>query len=93
MIYLSASWGSDLTYEGLDSPREECIRYFAQCHRKTACFRDIQLYVADLSRDHQQAFIQDIGSMSNKEEVRLSISILISDVPTQGIWRCKLFEV
>jgi hypothetical protein len=83
-IYLSASRSSDLACEGLYTSREECIRYFAHYHRKTACFRDIQSYVADLSKDHQQVFIQDILSMPNKEEVETFFAILISDAFKQG---------
>lgn len=68
-IYLSAKCEPDLKVEGLGSPREQCVRYFKQYHRKSACFGDIKSYVADLSKADQETFLKSINSISDDGEV------------------------
>jgi hypothetical protein len=76
----------DSKIEGLASPREQCTRYFTQYYRKSACFGDIQSYVANLSEADQSAFLKDISSFSDETEVRPSILYLIQ-TPLQKVDR------
>jgi len=68
-IYLGVACYPDMAFEGLDPPREQCTRYFKCYHRKSACFRDIQSYVANLGKDDQAKFLEDIASVSDETEV------------------------
>ena len=74
-IYLAAVCHPDMKFEGLDPPREQCTRYFKCYHRKSACFRDIQYYVANLSQDDQNGFLDDIKIVSDEKEVIVSRSM------------------
>ena len=74
-IYLAVACYPDLRFEGLDPPREQCIRYFKCYHRKSACFRDIQGYVANLSKDDQTKFLGGIALVLDETEVIISISL------------------
>ena len=71
-IHLSAECSPDLIIEGLKSPREQCLRYFMHYHCKSACFGDLQTYVADLSKEDQAGFLRDINSISDEAAVHLS---------------------
>jgi hypothetical protein len=79
-IYLAVACHPNLRFEGLDPPSEQCARYFACYHRKSACFRDIQSYVAILSKDDQQRFLEDIAALSDDTEVIGSFLICDSDL-------------
>jgi hypothetical protein len=74
-IYLAVACYPDLRFEGLDPPREQCTRYFQCYHRKSACFRDIQGHVANLSKDDQSKFLEDIALVSDETEVIISFSM------------------
>jgi len=74
-IYLGVACYPDMRFEGLDPPREQCTRYFKCYHRKSACFRDIQSNVANLSKDDQSKFLEDIASVSDDTEVINSIIV------------------
>jgi len=69
MIYLSTKCEPGVKVDGLESPRQQCLRYFMHYHRKSACFGDIQSYVADLSKADQEDFLKDINSISDEAEV------------------------
>jgi len=74
-IYLAVACYPDMRFEGLDRPREQCTRYFKCYHRKSACFRDIQDYVANLSKDDRANFLEDIALVSDETEVIISLSM------------------
>ena len=66
-IYLSAAGRDEI--EGLPSPDDLCVGYFRQYKRKAACFRDIQSYVANLPKNQQTLFLEEIVKQSEDEEV------------------------
>jgi hypothetical protein len=74
-IYLSVSCSSDLVMEKLGSSREQCSRYFDYYHRKSACFGDLQSYVAGLSDEDKGKFMQHIASLLSQNEVQHSRSL------------------
>ena len=85
-IYLSTRLNPDSIIEGLGSPREQCTRYFTQYYRKSACFGDIQSYVANLSKEDQSAFLKEINSFSDETEVLHSV-IFLTQTPLQKVYR------
>lgn len=74
-IYLGVACYPDMRFEGLDPPREQCTHYFKCYHRKSACFRDIQSYVANLSKADQSKFLEDIAAVSDETGAITSISL------------------
>ena len=70
-IYVSEQCYTDHILDDLPSPKDQCVRYFRFYHRKIACFRDIQLFVARLSKEDQESFLTEISDGLDKEEVDL----------------------
>lgn len=68
-IYLSANCRNVSKIGVIPNAREECIRYFSQYGRKAACFADIQSYVAELSKEDQSQFLQEIAAKIESNEV------------------------
>ena len=92
-IYLSAACYPGLIFEDLRSPKEQCVRYFSRFHHKTACFRDLQSYVSDLSTEDQGAFVQEIGSIHGEAEVFLTGRIVTPGIPPQALQRNQFLEI
>ena len=67
-IYLSISCYPDIEISGLGSPKDQCVRYFEQYQRKSACFWDIQVYVAGLAKDEQKAFLEEIDKLPEDDK-------------------------
>jgi hypothetical protein len=79
-IYLSANSSPDLAFDGLPTPRQQCVRYFAQYGRKSACFQDIRSYVANLARDDQMQFLQDITRFDKEAEPQKPIDGVYQEI-------------
>jgi hypothetical protein len=66
-VYLSVECKGQI--DGLPSAKDACARYFNAYRRKSACFRDIQTYIANLPEKEYSLFLEDIDQPLGEEEV------------------------
>jgi len=92
-VYLSPIFYPGLIFDGLRSPKDQCVLYYRRYSHKGSCFRDIQMYVSELSKEDQATFIREIEIFSDESEVHSITSISLLDAPPKALQRHQLFEV